>query len=128
MRFRDIPETIKCPSCGGECFRSIASSGPFEQHASYYCRRCIPIRLWSRTWTRIKVEDWPARAKCPRCGRWAKPETANDEGRVVYEHPIDDKFHQFELERQDQGWGTYQGRAEIVRVYETRYDCAAGPG
>lgn len=53
---------------------------------------------------------------------------ANEEGRVVYRHTIRTKVHQFELERNDDGWGTYQGRAEVVRVYDTIYDCAAVPG
>ena len=126
MRFKDIPNEIKCVWCGSSARQSTASAGSFEFYACFTCSKCYKIT--SRSYPRLKHGDYPATFKCPQCRMLASALEANDEGRVVYEHATSTKVHRFELEGNDAGWGTYQGRAEVVRVYDTIYDCAAMPG
>ncbi len=126
MRFEDIPTEMMCVWCGGSARRSTASGTPFGLSACFNCRKCGKISGWSRH--RLEHEDYPPTFKCPRCQVLSKAIEANDEGRVVYQHATKTKVHSFELEGNDDGWGTYQGRAEIVRVYDTIYDCATVPG
>lgn len=126
MDFDSIPETIPCQKCGSKNTRLGTKSGDaFDVHASYACKVCRWISC--RSWSRLDRDDYPLRAKCPRCNRWADAYEAGNEGRVVYQHATETKVHQFELEWNDEGWGTYQGRSEIVRVYDTRWDCLAVP-
>ncbi len=122
-----LPKSIPCRWCNAsETFRSTASVGSFDIHGSYSCRQCGKINNLSVPI--LDNQDFPAKAKCPKCGRYATATEATESNRVLYEHRLLIKLHQFELEYRDAGWGTYQGRAEIVRVYETVYDCPIVPG
>lgn len=128
MNFEDIPETIKCPDCSRICKHAAASGNDFYLSCTYRCRKCN--RYIRREWDRVTIPDYPKKAKCPKCSRWAIAIECDEEGngnRVIYSHRLLRTIHEFILERNDDGWGTYHGRAEIVRVYETRRDCIAVP-
>jgi hypothetical protein len=123
------PDTTTCCWCGGVARRSVSSRRSFEIYAYYRCDEKSCGKITSKLWPILDHDDYPRSYECPSCRRTSYPQKANDDGTVTYRHDLDSGIiHLFNLMRNDQGWGTYQPRDEIVRVYETTYDCHSAAG